>query len=327
VSPADAGALRRVHEQLVSAVSDLTESAAWRRMLTVAARLPTYSPHNVLLIASQRPDATRVAGYTAWRRLGRQVRGGEHGIAILAPVTSRAGTGRGAAVETLRADADQVRLLADPPPSQVRRFRLVHVFDISQTDGPDLPDMRPRLLDGAAPAGLWDALAAGVAAAGFTVTVGDCAPANGITDYLARMVTVRAGLPDAQAAKTLAHELAHVRLHGDHRPAGLDRARAEVEAESVAYVVTTAHGMAPEDYTVPYVAGWAGGNVTLLVASAERVLSTASDILAATTPPAEGRPARLPVPTAHRTARRERGLAAAAEPARRRPAAGLERSR
>ena len=138
-------------------------------MLTVAARLPTYSPHNVVLIASQRPDATRVAGYAAWRRLGRQVRGGEHGIAILAPVNIRAKTDRAVTAETARADSDQSDASPGPLRTGCADSAVVHVFDISQTDGPELPAVSPRLLDGAAPAGLWDGLAAEVTAAGFTL--------------------------------------------------------------------------------------------------------------------------------------------------------------
>jgi hypothetical protein len=324
VSTADTDRLRRVHDQLVTAVTNLTDSAAWQQMLTVAARLPTYSPHNVVLIASQRPDATRIAGYAAWRRLGRQVRGGEHGIAILAPVNIRAKIDRTVTAETGRADSDQSDELPDPSSNPVRRFRVVHVFDISQTDGPELPAVSPRLLDGAAPAGLWDGLAAEVTAAGFTLTRGNCAPANGLTDHLARTVTVMEGLPEAQAAKTLAHELAHVRLHGESRPADMDRSRAEVEAESVAYIVTTAHGMDARDYTVPYVAGWAGGRLGLLVASAERVLSTAGEIIVATSPPANDRLMSSAASVARRATRRERGLAPTVEQSRRRPSPGLE---
>ena len=82
--------LTLLHQQLTMAVDDLAHSDAWRRMLDVAARLPTYSPSNVLLIAVQRPEATRVAGFRAWKSLGRHVLKGEKGIAILAPCLYRA---------------------------------------------------------------------------------------------------------------------------------------------------------------------------------------------------------------------------------------------
>jgi hypothetical protein len=325
VSTADTDRLRRVHDQLAAAVTNLTDSAAWQQMLTVAARLPTYSPHNVILIASQRPDATRVAGYATWRALGRQVRAGERGIAILAPVTVR--TDRAATAKIPSTTADRQDSPPDPAMRTVRAFRVAHVFDISQTEGPDLPEVRPRLLDGAAPPGLWQSLAAQITAAGFSLTRGDCAPANGITDHLSRTVTVMTGLPEAQAVKTLSHELAHTRMHGANRPAGMDRPVAEVEAESVAYLVTTAYGMDPADYTVPYVAGWSGGQLGVVMATAERVLSTAGEIIAAVPPPPDEQ-VRLPAAmSARRPLARERGLATDLTPSLHRPTPGLEIAR
>jgi len=239
-------------------------------------------------IAAQRPDATHVAGYAAWRQLGRQVRKGERGIQILAPVSTRVpdiDPERTAATTTADGKTEPTRRV-------LRGFRVAHVFDVAQTDGPPLPEVQARLLDGAAPNGLWEGLADQVAAAGFSLVRGDCAPANGVTDHLNHTVTVATVLSDAQAVKTLAHELAHARLHGPNRPDGMDRARAEVEAESVAYLVTTAHGLDPSDYTVPYVAGWSGGDLAVLRSTAERVLETAGDILATSGQP---QPSRLPM--------------------------------
>lgn len=273
-------ALAAVHDRLLAAVDALTSSDAWRATLDVAARFHTYSPNNVLLIVVQRPDATRVAGYRAWTQLGRQVRRGERGIAILAPVLRR--PDQPASTDTPAAgqnnDTPQRRVVAG--------FRATHVFDIAQTDGPPLPEVRPSLLDGAAPLALWAGLLEHVAAADYTLGYGDLAPANGRTDFTDQTVLLDRGLPAAQRVKTLAHELAHIRLHAPAvRPEGCDRPRAEVEAESVAYIVTAAHGLAADDYTVPYVTGWAGGNRDLLAATATRVLGCARSILGPTEPP------------------------------------------
>jgi antirestriction protein ArdC len=301
VNPAEGDRLRRAHARLAEAVTSLSTSEGWRRMLAVAARFHDYSPHNVLLIGVQRPDATRVAGYKTWQRLGRHVRVGERGIAILAPRTYR----RAAQPDTVDAVDVSADQSGSDSPRRVAGFRVVHVFDINQTDGPDLPDVRPQLLDGAAPDGLWDALAEQVTRAGFTVRSADCAPANGVTDFQAHLVTVRPDLPPAQQVKTLAHELGHVLLHApEQRPAALDRTRAEVEAESVAFLVTAAHGLDAGDYTVPYVAGWSGGAAGVVLDTAERVLSTASTILAAappelmgtSRPPRNGHGANRPAP-------------------------------
>jgi antirestriction protein ArdC len=158
-------------------------------------------------------------GYRAWQALGRQVRAGERGISILAPCTYK---------RTNDEDDAETRVL--------RGFRVAHVFDVSQTDGKPLPTPAVTRLEGEAPSGLWEALSAQVEATGFTLERHDIAgTANGTTDFGSRLVTVDAGLSPAQAAKTLAHELAHVLLHTGTEYALGCRGRAEVEAESVAY--------------------------------------------------------------------------------------------
>jgi hypothetical protein len=162
----------------------------------------------------------------------------------------------------------------------VRGFRVVHVFDISQTDGPEMAEpLRAQLLQGQAPEGLWDALADQIIDAGYSVERGDCYGANGRTSFATRTVTVRPDVDDAQAAKTLCHELAHIEMHDGSEYAAGCRGRAEVEAESVAYLVCQHHGLASDDYSFAYVAGWTGGDVDTVRATAERVLATARRII------------------------------------------------
>lgn len=306
ISAPDAAArLQAVHDRLLLAVQELTSADGWQQMLRTAAALPTYSPQNVLLITSQCKHATAVQGFHAWKQLGRSVKKGEKGIAILAPIVRR----RPASNEPMTREREQSSTApeaTEPATAQattarrVTGFRVVHVFDISQTDGPDLPTPpRPVLLDGHAPAGLIDGLTAQVHGQGFQLLrhtfdiphSGQGSP-NGVTDFFAKTVILRPDLPQAQTAKTLAHELGHVLLHDpSRRPAGLTRQQAEVEAESVAYVVTAAHGLDSSSYTVPYVAGWAGTDLTLVARTAERVLSTARDVLQHTpAPPAHALP-------------------------------------
>ncbi len=265
--------LAAIHQQLTDAVDQLATSDAWLHMLQVAARLPSYSLNNTLLVAVQRPDATAVAGYRAWAAVGRQVRRGEKGIAILAPCLYKAEESDGAE------PGDAARVL--------RGFRVVHVFDISQTDGPPVPEA-PQLLRGEAPDGLWEQLATLVAQDGFELQRGDCGGPNGYTDYQRRVVRVRDDVDDAQAVKTLAHELGHIRADHEHRylgaPASSRRCRglAEVEAESIAFIVLASSGADASSFSAPYVAGWSGGNSEMLTATAERVTSCASGILGAT---------------------------------------------
>lgn len=258
-------------ERLHTEVAALITSADWQAWLRVAARFHRYSCNNLLLVYAQRPDATNVAGYRHWQTLGRQVRRGEHGIAILAPCTRRVTDTDDATGET----ADH---------TVVRGFRAVTVFDIAQTDGDPLPTpAAPALVDGDAPAHLLERLAAEITAAGFTYDRAALslihAGANGLTDYTTRTVTVRPDLPDAHAAKTTAHELAHVLMHGPNRAAGMTRAQVEVEAESVAYIVCTAAGLDPASYSFPYVAGWSGGDIARVTTTATRVVDAAGTII------------------------------------------------
>jgi hypothetical protein len=278
VSPPNPREARLVetHQMLVDAVARLATSDDWRTVLDVAGRLPAYSPNNCLLLAVQGAEGM-VMGYHAWHTIPSvdgghcQVRRGAKGLAILAPVTR-------AVRETDPAGGErEVRGLVG--------FRRATVFDQrALVAPPDLPDLRPRHLDGQAPDRLRDALLAQVAAAGFRVVDGPAAagiaPANGLTDFLARTVTVRPDLPPAQRVKTLAHELAHTRLHDPGQCVGPvpERAVAEVEAESVAYLVVGEFGVDSADYTLPYLASWSKGDVDLVLATARRAVSAARSI-------------------------------------------------
>jgi hypothetical protein len=269
------------HRLLVDAVGRLVSSADWRSVLDVARRLPRYSPANCLLLAVQGAEGM-VMGYHAWRQVPAvdgghcQVRRGAKGLAILAPVT-----------RTVREQGAEAG--ADPEARRVLGFRRATVFDQrALVAEPELPDVRPRLLDGQVPERLWNGLAAQVAGAGYRlVTAGSAAeqiaPANGLTDFDARAVTVRPGLPPAQRVKTLAHELAHTRLHEPDAVAGLSLSRAviEVEAESVAYLVLGEHGLDSGTYTLPYLAGWSGGNTGAVLAAAQRSIGAAREIATA----------------------------------------------
>ena len=266
----------------------LTASEGWQDWLRTAARFYNYSPNNVMLIMMQAPEATLVKGFQAWQEMGRHVNKGESAIWILAPIT------RKLAVDE-RGNARPLRRGEMPHGGEMVQHQLVGskavaVFDVSQTSGDPLPgwDARhPQLLQGKATPGLWDALAQQVHQAGFELHRADCSPANGTTDYISRVVTIQPGFTEAMAVKTLAHELAHVKMHdSDTGKKGLIDCRGikEVEAESVAYLVLADAGMDSASYTVKYVTGWtedvAGKSPAEVVKStAERVLKTARQII------------------------------------------------
>lgn len=274
----DSDRLAALHDTLTDAVAGLIGDAQWQRMLAAAACFHRYSLSNVLLIYMQRPDATRVAGIRTWNRLGRHVRKGERGIAILAPVSYR--------TEQPPPDGDRAEAVQpgdDGKPRRVLRgFKVAYVFDIAQTEGEPIPDVQPVVLDGDDPGRLWDALEKQVVGQGYTVrcvpglTAGG-EPADGLTEWRARVVSVDDGLPPAHATHTLAHELGHVLLHGPRD--GISQQQREVEAESVAFVVCTAAGLDTGPAATPYVARWANGDLAVVRASAERVLAAARTVV------------------------------------------------
>ena len=302
--------IEALQQQLSESVAALVTGEDWKRALTFAARFRSRSFNNTMLIYVQHysaykegrvpePTPTYVAGFHQWLSLGRHVVRGQQGYGILAPVTARFAS-------SAPTDASTWRRLArgeKPGVGETVRSKLVslkptHVWDISQTEGIPVPELpRPNVLQGQAPAGLWDGLADQITALGFELRLVSSAAAiggaNGLTDFLAREVSVRMDMDDAAQVKTLAHELGHVLLHTPREnvlstdlaaDATLHRGVAEVEAESIALMVGAAHGLDTSSYTVPYVSTWAASvpgksPVEVVQLTAERVRNTALGVL------------------------------------------------
>jgi antirestriction protein ArdC len=262
---------------LADGVAELTNSTAWRAWLDVQRRFHRYSWGNTLLIAAQCPDATRVAGFHAWLRLGRHVRKGEHGIAILAPVVPR--------LRVVDADSGDERWVAGRP----HAFRVAHVFDVSQTDGEELAAPPVTRLEGGDPKDWYTQLRDVAHGLEFTVEE-DYLPddVNGDCNHALRRIRIEVRNGQCQQVKTLAHELGHAILHADR--AGLCREQAELEAESVAYIVCAGLGIDTSEYSFGYLAVWAGGGEQArraIAESAQRIQTGAHRVLDAVTPGAE----------------------------------------
>jgi antirestriction protein ArdC len=256
-------------DTLAAGISRLTNSAEWKSWLDVQRRFHRYSFGNTLLIALQRPDATQVAGFRAWLGMGRHVRKGEKGIAIIAPVVSR--------LRVKDEETGTESVITGSP----KAFRLAYVFDVSQTDGAALPEVPLSKLQGEDPDGLYTKLRGVANSIGFTVDE-ECLDGgtNGYCDSTQHYIRIEVRSEPRQQLKTLAHELAHAILHESRD--GLTRERAELEAESVAYMVCADLGVDSGDYTFGYVATWAGGGdeaITALKASAQRIQRAAAQIL------------------------------------------------
>ncbi len=258
--------LKEAHDRLTQAVESIVSGDDWQRMLKVASKFHNYSFNNQLMIFLQRPDATHVAGFNRWKSLGRFVKKGEKGIAIFAPCKYKT------KIETDNGDEKTMQ--------QIRGFRVVHVFDISQTDGESLEDLdavRPKLLDGDAPEGVWEVLVSQANDAGFEVIRTQEGSENGYCDFLGKKIAVRPDVAPAQAVKTLIHELAHALLHSEIRPK--TAAIAEVEVESVVFIVCDTLGLDTSNYSFAYIARWAEGSAELVKETAERSIGCAKAIL------------------------------------------------
>lgn len=260
-----------LHQQLLDQVTQLRTSDEWLQAMTAAARFHDYSLGNWLLLWSQAEQrgttVTRPAGYRTWQSIGRQVRRGERGYQILAPITRR----------ITRDDTTD-----DESERVVCGFRVVHVFDIRQTDGEPLPDVGPRRLTGDGDARLLEAGIGMIEDQGYRYGLDQLRGPNGLTRPGSKQVIVDAELDGAQLTTTTIHELAHVLMHAD--TAAIDcRGRVEVEAESVAYVVCAAAGLDTSSYSIPYVAGWVAATANpeeTLLRTGERIVATARRVLA-----------------------------------------------
>lgn len=260
-----------VLERLREGITTLTNSQAWTQWLDIQRRFHNYSWGNCLLIALQRPDATHIAGYRRWLEMGRHVRKGEKGIAILAPIVNRS------KVENEEPDHDDVRY------NVVTAFRPAYVFDVSQTDGEPLPEVTHRLT-GSEPMGAFRRLELVAGQLDYTVLLTrDLGNVNGDCNHELHRIRVNNQRDPAQLVKTLAHEIGHAILHGpENRPQDATRGLLELEAESVAYVVCSELGLDSGEYTFGYVAGWAGGGENaskLISASAQRINIAARKIV------------------------------------------------
>ncbi len=247
-------------DTLAKSVDEVRASETFKAYLDVQAKFHRYSWCNSLLILSQRPNASRVAGYRAWQKLGRQVRKGERGIAIFAPCPwKRERETDGGETET----------------EQGIFFRAVHVFDVAQTDGEPLPEVDVPTVDVAADKLLAD-LARVADKRGIAVTFQ--AVSDGPFGVSRKgNVEVNSQHTTGQQAKTLAHELAHEALHWEDR-GPFTRSVAELEAESVAYVVCKYVGLDVEVRSSRYIALWDGDSKALR-SSLERIADTARSII------------------------------------------------
>jgi antirestriction protein ArdC len=249
-------------EQLIAALQQ-GHSETLTAYLKAIGRFHRYSLHNVLLIALQKPNASHVAGFRTWNQLGRYVKKGEKGIVILAPV--------------LRRKEEQNEEPAASAPF-VAGFRPAYVFDITQTDGKDLPAIGSVKGD---PKDSTVRLQSFAKAQGISLEYSEeIAPARGVS--CGGKVVLLPGQTPAEEFSTLTHELAHELLHrGERRSATSKRIR-ETEAEATAFVVTNAIGLDTGSASSDYIQLW-NGDAAVLTESLSFIRQAASLLLGALT--------------------------------------------
>lgn len=250
---------------LEAGIDAITSTDAYADYLRTLARFHTYSWGNALMILQQRPDASRVAGYEAWKTFGRQVRKGEQGIRILVPHVAKHTNDAG----------DEERT--------VRGFGVGYVFDITQTEGDELPSgPQPQDLTGSSVIAdtVYSAAITYLEREGLTFRRQNTKPAHGFYNPRLRLVAVDEDLATDQATKTLVHELAH--YAADHRKSQ-NVTDVETVAESVAFVVLDHFGLDTSGYSFAYVAHW-GANREVLKRNLSTIQKTAHALIDAFTP-------------------------------------------
>ena len=302
-------------EQLTEAMADRVSVIATgeeaQELVAFAAQFRSRSPRNAMLIYQQweercqaqedpalRPERpSMVAGYKQFQEMGRQVRKGEKGYQILSPVTARFAS-------ATPKDADSWRRLAPrekPNPGERVESKMVGVkpatvFDIAQTDGPEIPAL-PKwepLAPGIVPEGLREAVEAEIEAEGYTLsgTADGQTGAEGTTNFRSKVVTFDASRAGNEQVATLLHELGHIKLHSPGAGEdGLNHSshlgQMEFEAEMYAHVIAGLHGMDTAASSDAYAAGWTFGQnqadpsrtAEMTVSAADRVMKAVNDTL------------------------------------------------
>ena len=282
--------MKEITNRLEQGIQDLFESDRFKEYLQVMSKFHNYSFNNTLLIAMQKPDATLIAGYNSWKNLfGRQVSRGAKGIKVIAPSPYKVKK------EIDKIDPKTQKPMTDKNGKPVKEetevtvpaFKVVSVFDVSQTEGKELPSIGVDELTGDVEqyADFFKATEqASPAPVGFEKIESG---AKGYYSQTEKRIAINEGMSELQNLKTLIHEIAHAKLHdidlnapAEEQADRPDRRTREVQAESIAYAVCQHYGLDTSDYSFSYVAQWSSGReLAELKASLETIRSTASELI------------------------------------------------
>ena len=282
--------LKEITDRLEQGITELFDSERYKEYLRVMSKFHNYSFNNTLLIAMQKPDASLIAGFTAWKnQFQRNVKKGEKGIKIIAPSPFKIKQ------ETEKIDPQTQKPVigrdgkpvTEEKEITIPAYKVVSVFDVSQTEGRELPNIAVDALTGDVEQ-YSDFFAAlektSPVPIGFEKIEGG---AHGYYHLEDKRIALDEGMSELQTLKTAIHEIAHAKLHDidlnaskDEQQPRVDRRTREVEAESVAYTVCQHYGLDTSDYSFGYVAGWSSGReLAELKSSLETIRSAAADII------------------------------------------------
>ena len=279
--------MKEITDRLETGIQELFESERYKAYLTSMAKFHSYSFNNTLLIAMQ--GGQLVAGYNKWRDdFHRNVKKGEKAIKILAPAPFKAKK----EVQKLDAQGRPVMGKDGKPVTEVQEiqvpaFKIVSVFDVSQTEGEPLPSIGVEELTGSVEryGEFFKALEqTSPVPIGFEDIPGG---SHGYYHLTEKRIAIQEGMSELQTLKTAIHEIAHSKLHAiDPEAPAIEQAdrpdsrTREVQAESVAYAVCQHYGLDTSDYSFGYVAGWSSGkDLKELKASLETIRATAHELI------------------------------------------------
>ena len=280
--------LKEITDRLEAGVREyMTNDVQFRKVLEAMSKFHHYSANNVLLIAMQMPEATRVASYTTWKtKFNRQVMRGQKGLSIIAPAPVKERRER----EVIDSRTGSPVLGTDGKPKTeevevtIPRFKVEKVFDLSQTTGDPLPELDVAELTGDAEhyQMFMDAL---TAISPVPIRFADIdTGAKGYYHTVDKEIVIQKGMSESQTLKTLVHEVSHARLHDRDamKAEGVAKSaqQKELEAESIAYTVMFHYHMDTSGYSIPYLASWSGSQDTKqLKACMDTIRRTAGEII------------------------------------------------
>ena len=278
--------MKELTDKLEHGIKNVYESDRYKNYLAVMSKFHSYSFRNSLLIMLQKPEATHVAGFNAWKTtFNRSVNKGEKGLQILAPTPYRV------KVEMEKIDRITKKPVLDnsgkPVTEEVEitkpAFRAVYVFDVSQTSGEPLPQLLTELTGSVSQYNAFFESLKSVSP--FPIQFEDIpGGAKGYCNPVNQKIAIKIGMSELQNIKTAVHEITHADLHAGQANLSLDerkdRRTKEVEAESVAFVVCSHYGIDTSDYSFAYVAGWSSDKeLNVLKSSLDTIQKQAAELI------------------------------------------------